>query len=405
MKYVILQGDGMPDHKLPELDNKTPLEAANTPNLDYIAKRAETFGMAKTIPGGLPPGSDVGNLAVLGYDPTVYYTGRSPLEAASIGVELFPGDVTLRCNLVTLGKEDGNTIMADYSAGHITTGEATELINAVKNELDEEGMIFHPGISYRHLLVWSGGNKDVTTTPPHDISGKSIDTHMPAGAGSEKLIELIIKSREVLKDHPVNIKRIERGENPATSIWLWGQGTAPKMPTLEELYGITGSVISAVDLVKGIGHYAKMNVIDVPGATGYLDTNYEGKVDYAIESLNSCDLTMIHIESTDETGHVGKAELKVQAVEDFDKRVVGRVLEKIKAFKDYRILVMSDHPTPIDIRTHTSDPVPFAILDSSDDSVRNEGHVYTEDSASNSETFIDDGWKLMGMLLKPACNE
>lgn len=399
MKYVILQGDGMPDHKLPELDNKTPLETANTPNLDYIAKRAETFGMAKTIPGGLPPGSDVGNLAVLGYDPTVYYTGRSPLEAASIGVELFPGDVTLRCNLVTLGKEDGNTIMADYSAGHITTEEATELINAVKNELDEEGMIFHPGISYRHLLVWSGGNKDVTTTPPHDISGKSIDPHIPAGAGSEKLIELIIKSREVLKDHPVNKKRIERGENPATSIWLWGQGTAPKMPTLEELYGITGSVISAVDLVKGIGHYAKMNVIDVPGATGYLDTNYEGKVDYAIESLNSCDLTMIHIESTDETGHVGKAELKVQAVEDFDKRVVGRVLEKIKAFKDYRILVMSDHPTPTDIRTHTSDPVPFAILDSSDDSVRNEGHVYTEDSASNSETFIDDGWKLMGMLL------
>ncbi len=399
MKYVILQGDGMPDHKLPELGNKTPLETANTPNLDYIAKRAETFGMAKTIPGGLPPGSDVGNLAVLGYDPTVYYTGRSPLEAASIGVELFPGDVTLRCNLVTLGKEDENTIMADYSAGHITTEEATELINAVKNELDEEGMIFHPGISYRHLLVWSGGNKDVTTTPPHDISGKSIDPHMPAGAGSEKLIKLIIKSREVLKDHPVNKKRVERGENPATSIWLWGQGTAPKMPTLEELYGITGSVISAVDLVKGIGHYAKMNVIDVPGATGYLDTNYEGKVDYAIESLNSCDLTMIHIESTDETGHVGKAELKVQAVEDFDKRVVGRVLEKIKAFKNYRILVMSDHPTPIDIRTHTSDPVPFAILDSSDDSVRNEGHVYTEDSASNSETFIDDGWKLMGMLL------
>ncbi len=399
MKYVILQGDGMPDHKLPELGNKTPLETANTPNLDYIAKRAETFGMAKTIPEGLPPGSDVGNLAVLGYDPTVYYTGRSPFEAASIGVELFPGDVTLRCNLVTLGKEDENTIMADYSAGHITTEEATELINAVKNELDEEGMIFHPGRSYRHLLVWSGGNKDVTTTPPHDISGKSIDPHIPAGAGSEKLIKLIIKSREVLKDHPVNKKRIERGENPATSIWLWGQGTAPEMPTLEELYGITGSVISAVDLVKGIGHYAKMNVIDVPGATGYLDTNYEGKVDYAIESLYSCDLTMIHIESTDETGHVGKAELKVQAVEDFDKRVVGRVLEKIKAFKDYRILVMSDHPTPIDIRTHTSDPVPFAILDSSDDSVRNEGHVYTEDSASNSETFIDDGWKLMGMLL------
>lgn len=400
MKYVILQGDGMPDHKLPELGNKTPLEAADTPNLDFIAKRAETFGMAKTIPEGLPPGSDVGNLAVLGYDPTVYYTGRSPLEAASIGVELEPNDVTLRCNLVTLGDEDGNTVMADYSAGHISTEEAEELIDAIKNELDQEGLFFHPGISYRHLLVWSGGNKDVVTTPPHDISGKVIDPHIPAGEGSDKLNELIIKSRKILKDHPVNKKRIDRGENPATSIWLWGEGTAPKMPTLQELYGITGSVISAVDLVKGIGHYAKMDVIDVPGATGYLDTNYEGKVDYAIESLNNCDLTMIHIESTDETGHVGKAELKVQAVEDFDKRVVGRVLEKIKQFKDYRILVMSDHPTPIDIRTHTSDPVPFAILDSSDESLKNESNVYTEDSATDSETFIDDGWKLMSMLLK-----
>jgi len=399
MKYVILQGDGMPDHKLPELGNKTPLEAADTLNLDYIAKRAETFGMAKTIPQGLPPGSDVGNLAVLGYDPTVYYTGRSPLEAASIGVDLAQGDVTLRCNLVTLAEEDGNTIMADYSAGHITTEEATELIKSIKEELDQEGIIFHPGISYRHLLVWSGGNKDVTTTPPHDISGKVINSHIPTGNGSEKLNELILKSRKILKNHPVNMKRIERGENPATSIWLWGEGTAPKMPTLEELYGITGSVISAVDLVKGIGHYAKMNVVDVPGATGYLDTNYEGKVDYAIESLNNCDLTMIHIESTDETGHVGKAELKVQAVEDFDKRVVGRVLEKIKVFKDYRILVMSDHPTPIDIRTHTSDPVPFAILDSSDESVKNEDNIYTEDSATSSDTFIDDGWRLMSMLL------
>ncbi len=400
MKYVILQGDGMPDHKLPELGNKTPLEAADTPNLDFIAKRAATFGMAKTIPAGLPPGSDVGNLAVLGYDPTVYYTGRSPLEAASIGVKLKPGDVTLRCNLVTLADEEGNTVMADYSAGHISSEEAEKLIEAIKNELDQEGLIFHPGISYRHLLVWSGGNKDVVTTPPHDISGKAIDPHIPVGEGSDQLNELLKKSREILKDHPVNKKRIERGENPATSIWLWGQGTAPRMPTLEELYGITGSVISAVDLVKGIGHYAKMDVIDVPGATGYLDTNYEGKVDYAIESLNNCDLTMIHIESTDETGHVGKAELKVQAVEDFDKRVVGRVLEKIKQFNDYRILVMSDHPTPIDIRTHTSDPVPFAILDSSDESVKNENNLYTEDSAGVSETFIDDGWKLMGMLLK-----
>ena len=400
MKYVILQGDGMPDHKLQELNGKTPLEVADTPNLDFIASRAEMFGMAKTIPDGFPPGSDVGNLAVLGYDPELYYTGRSPLEAASIGVVLSPDDVTLRCNLVTLGIEDGDTVMSDYSAGHISTEEAAELIEAIKKGLDREGLVFHPGISYRHLLVWSGGNKDVVTTPPHDISGKIIDPYIPSGDGSDKLNELILKSRDILKDHTVNKKRIEKGENPATSIWLWGQGTAPSMPTLTDLYGVTGSVISAVDLVKGIGHYAKMDVIDVPGATGYLDTNYEGKVDYAIDSLEKYDLTMIHIESTDETGHVGKAELKIQAVEDFDKRVVGRVLEKIKKYRDYRILVMSDHPTPIDIRTHTGDPVPFAILDSNDESVKNNNYIYTEDSAKSSDTYIENGWKLMGMLLK-----
>lgn len=400
MKYVILQGDGMPDHKLSELGDRTPLEVADTPNLDFIAKRAQVFGMAKTIPNGLPPGSDVGNLAVLGYDPDVYYTGRSPLEAASIGIELGPSDITLRCNLVTLGSENERTVMSDYSAGHISTEEASELINDLKKELDEEGLVFHPGISYRHLLVWSGGNKDVTTTPPHDISGKVIDSYLPTGEGSEKLNELIFKSHKLLSNHPVNKERIRRGENPATSIWLWGQGTAPTMPSLSELYGVKGSVISAVDLVKGIGHYAGMDVIDVPGATGYLDTNYEGKVDYALNSLKNSDLTMIHIESTDETGHVGKAELKIQAVEDFDKRVVGRVLEGIKEFEDYRILVMSDHPTPIDIRTHTGDPVPFAILDSADLSVKNEGHVYTEDSAKSSDIYIEKGWKLMSMLLK-----
>lgn len=400
MKYVILQGDGMPDHKLPELDGKTPLEVASTPNLDYIARSAEIFGMAKTIPDPLPPGSDVGNLAVLGYDPMVYYTGRSPLEAASIGVNLKPNDVTLRCNLVTLKEEAGKTIMEDYSAGHITTPEAHEILNDIKSELEEDGLIFHPGVSYRHLLVWENGNKDINTTPPHDISERVIDEYMPSGEGTDKLNELILKSRNILKDHPVNIKRIKEGHNPVTSIWLWGQGTAPKMPTLEELYGITGSVISAVDLVKGIGHYAKMNVIDVPGATGYLDTNYEGKVDYALDSLNDVDLTMIHIESTDETGHEGKAELKIQAVEDFDKRVVGRVLKGIKKFQDYRILVMSDHPTPIDLRTHVNEPVPFAILDSSDESIKNSSYLYTEDSADASGVYIEEGWKLMGMLLK-----
>lgn len=398
MKYVILQGDGMPDHPLPELGGKTPLEAARTPNLDRIAKSAITFGMVKTIPDPLPPGSDVGNLTVLGYDPMVYYTGRSPLEAASIGVPLGEKDVTLRCNLVTLSGSGGETIMEDYSAGHITTEEAREIILDLKKELEEQNFTFYPGVSYRHLLVWTGGNKDIHTTPPHDISGKPIGAYIPTGAGTEILNRMIERSRDILKNHPVNKKRLAEGKNPATSIWLWGQGTAPKMPPFEELYGLTGSVISAVDLVKGIGHCAKLRVIDVPGATGYLDTNYEGKVDYALDSLEEVDLTMIHIESTDETGHVGKAELKVQAVEDFDGRVVGRVLEGIKRFGDYKILVMSDHPTPIDLRTHVNEPVPFAIYSSEDESAKNDKFIYTEKSAATSGVYVNEGWRLLGML-------
>jgi len=400
MKYVLLQADGMPDHKLPELGNRTPLEAANTPNLDKTAKIAIQFGMVKTIPDNLPPGSDVGNLTVLGYDPNVYYTGRSPLEAASMGVEIGPSDVTLRCNLVTLSENNGETIMHDYSAGHISTEEATELINDLKSEVEEDNLKLFPGISYRHLLVWTGGNTDIQTTPPHDISYKPISTYMPSGNGAEKLIELIIKSREILKSHPVNKKRASEGKNPANSIWLWGQGTAPKMPSFKQLYGIDGSVISAVDLVKGIGHYAMLEVIDVPGATGYLDTNYQGKVDYALDSLNRVDLTMIHIEATDETGHVGKAELKIQAIEDFDSKVLGPVLEGVKKFGDYRILIMSDHPTPIDIRTHINEPVPFAIISSSDESIKNDLLIYTEESAGSTGSYISEGWKLMGMFLK-----
>lgn len=399
MKYVILQGDGMPDHKLPELGNKTPLEVADTPNLDYLSRSSVMFGMVKTIPDPLPPGSDVGNLTVLGYDPMKYYTGRSPLEAASIGVQLKPTDVTLRCNLVTISSKNGDEIMEDYSAGHITTEEAHALISDLKKQLDGNGFEFHSGVSYRHLIVWEEGNRNISSTPPHDISDKNIDDYLPAGEQSDKLLNLIEKSRHILKDHPVNLKRIKEGKNPATSIWLWGQGVAPVMPTFKELYGITGSVISAVDLVKGIGHYANLDVIEVPGATGYLDTNYEGKVEYAINSLDKLDLTMIHIESTDETGHVGKAELKIQAIEDFDKRVVGNVLSGMKKFKDYRILVMSDHPTPIDLRTHVNEPVPFAIFDSSDDLIKNPANVYTEECAARSGTFIEEGWKLAGMLI------
>ncbi len=400
MKYMILQADGMPDHPLAELGNKTPLEFAHTPNLDKFAQTAVQFGLVKTIPDGLPPGSDVGNLSVLGYNPIKYYTGRSPLEAASIGVKLADSDVSLRCNLVTLTESDGKAVMNDYSAGHISTEEAKELIFDLKKELDREGLRFFPGVSYRHLLIWSNGNKNIITTPPHDIPGKEVSDYYPKGDGAGILKELIEKSKEILRNHPINKKRIDEGKNPATSIWLWGQGTAPDMPKFKELYGITGSVISAVDLVKGIGYYAGLNVINVPGATGYLDTNYEGKVEYALNSLKGVDLTMIHIESTDETGHVGDAKLKIQAIEDFDSRVLRNVLEGIKRFNQYKILILSDHPTPIDIRTHVNEPVPYAICSSTNMAIKDRSLSYTEKSACRNNQIVEDGWKLMSIFLE-----
>jgi len=389
----------MPDHKLPELEGRTPLEVAYTPNLDEIAKRAEIFGIAKTIPDPLPPGSDVGNLAVLGYDPTKYYTGRSPLEAASIGVSLGETDVTVRCNLVTLGERSGQTVMEDYSAGHITDEDAAGIIENLKKEFDGEEFSLSQGVSYRHLLLWRGGNSGIRTTPPHDISGKEIGPWLPSGEGAEKLLGLMERSRRMLKDHPVNAKRRAEGKNTADSIWLWGEGTRPEMPSLLELYGITGSVISAVDLVKGIGIFAEMEVIEVPGATGYLDTNYAGKVSGALDSLQRVDLAMIHIEATDETGHVGDARLKIQAIEDFDQKVVGPALEGMEQFGEYRVLVLSDHPTPIDLRTHSREPVPFSILDSANSSVKDNSLVYTEDCAAASGVFVEEGWKLMGELV------
>ena len=389
----------MPDHKLAELEGRTPLEAAETPNLDAIAKRAGIFGTAKTIPDTLPPGSDVGNLAVLGYDPEKYYTGRSPLEAASIGVPLGETDVTVRCNLVTLAERNGRTVMEDYSAGHITDDDAAAIIEDLKKEFDGEEFSLSQGVSYRHLLLWRGGNSAISTTPPHDISGRETAPWLPSGEGAEKLVGLMERSRGVLKDHPVNRKRRAEGKNTADSIWLWGEGTKPDMPSLRELYGITGSVVSAVDLVKGIGIFAGMEVIEVPGATGYLDTNYAGKVSGALESLDRVDLAMIHIEATDETGHVGDAALKIRAIEDFDRKVVGPALAGMERFREYRVLVLSDHPTPVDIRTHSREPVPFAMLDSGNLSVKDASLVYTEDCAASGGVFFEEGWRLMGTLV------
>ncbi len=398
MKIVILQGDGMPDHPIEELGGKTPLEVAKTPNMDELAKRG-IFGLVKTIPDGFPPGSDVGNLSILGYDPRIYYTGRSPLEAASIGVKLAPEDVAFRCNLVTLKLHNGTSIMEDYSAGHISSEEAKRIILDLRGELEDDYVKFYPGVSYRHLMVWKGGVDKMKTTPPHDISGKEITPYLPSGEDSEKLRALMEKSREVLKSHPVNLDRVKRGENPATSIWLWGQGRAPSMPTFSELYGLRGAVISAVDLVKGVGIYAGFKIVEVPGVTGYLDTNYEGKAEYALRELKEVDLVFIHLEAPDEAGHAGNLKDKVQAIEDFDGRIIAPVLRGIKKFKNYKVILLSDHPTPIEVRTHVSEAVPFAVFNSDKTGFSEEGLVFSERCAALTRVYIDEGWTLIRMLL------
>jgi len=363
MKYAVLIGDGMADFPMDEFGGKTVLQKANIPNMDYITKNGRA-GLARTVPDGMPPGSDVANMSILGYDPKKYYSGRAPLEAASMGIPLSDADVAFRCNLITIT----NGIIADYSAGHITSEEAKTLIEAVDSRIGTEKIRFYPGISYRHLMVASGDvGIDAECTPPHDVIGEAKSEYMPKGKDSELLCELTDASRTILEKHPVNSERVKAGKNPANYIWLWGQGYAPSFTEFEQLYGMSGSIISAVDLLKGIGIYAGLDVIDVPGATGYLDTNYSGKAEYAIESLKDHDFVFVHVEAPDEAGHMGDVDAKIQAIEDFDKLVVGRILEYAReSDEDFTILVLPDHPTPISLKTHTSDPVPFAIYSTAD---------------------------------------
>jgi 2,3-bisphosphoglycerate-independent phosphoglycerate mutase len=389
----------MSDHPIQKLDGKTPLQHAKTPNMDFIANEG-TIGTAQTIPEGFPPGSDVANLSVFGYNPAKYYTGRSPLEAASMGVELGPDDVAYRCNLVTLVEGMGGLIMDDFSGGHISTEEAAELISELDKELGDDEFKFYPGVSYRHLMVWKGGAHRIETTPPHDISDRVIGPHMPKGDRSDVISSLMMKSREILEHCPVNKTRIIAGAKPANAIWLWGQGKTPKMPDYKEKYGLTGSVISAVDLLKGIGIYAGLEIIDVPGATGYIDTNYAGKAEYALKELETKDFVYLHVEAPDEAGHSGNMEHKIKAIEDFDEKVVGAVLEGIKKFGEYRLLVLPDHATPLSIKTHTSDAVPFAMYPSPDsESPRSEGG-YNEMSAEKSGFAINKGHTLMDFFIK-----
>jgi 2,3-bisphosphoglycerate-independent phosphoglycerate mutase len=355
MKFVVILGDGMADLPLAALQGKTPLQWANKPHMDRIARLGRN-GLALTVPEGFPPGSDVANLSVAGYEPQKYYTGRAPLEAAAMGVPLAEGDIAFRCNFVTIE----NGIMLDYSAGHITSEEGRELIEALKPLMP--GHRLYAGVSYRNVLVLKAGARAICT-PPHDISDQPVQGHLPRGEEASLLQELMDAAQPILARHPVNLKRVAAGRKPANAIWLWGQGPAPAMPGFPELYGLRGAMISAVDLLKGIGVYAGLEVINVPGATGTLDTNYEGKVQAALEALRRLDFVYLHIEAPDEAGHEGDLEQKVRAIELFDRLAVGPLIEGLKSGgEDWRVLLMPDHATPISIKTHSSDPVPFAIM-------------------------------------------
>ncbi|MEK7376224.1 MAG: cofactor-independent phosphoglycerate mutase [Candidatus Margulisiibacteriota bacterium] len=360
MKYIILVGDGMPDTPVKELGNKTPLEFAKTPNMDLAASLG-LCGTADFVPTSMKPGADVANLSLFGYDPLKYYTGRGPLEAASMGVEIGDDDVAFRCNLVTI--KDG--VMDDYSAGHITTEEARSVIETLNLKLGTSDVRFYSGVSYRHLCVIKGGARAAKCAAPHDISGKGIIKYLPSGEGATVLNDLMERSIEILNKCGINKDRIKKGKKPANFIWLWGQGMKPSMPTYEEKYNITGSVITAVDLIKGIGVYAGLDVINVPGATGYLDTNYKGKAQYALESLRVKDFVFVHVEAPDEAGHNGDIKGKIKAIEDFDRLVVGTILKGMSGFKEWRLLITSDHATPLNIKTHSRGAVPFAVCGTS----------------------------------------
>ncbi len=360
MKYVVIVPDGMADRPLAELGNKTPLEVARTKNMDYLAKNGRT-GMVKTIPDRFEPGSDIGNLALLGYRPEKYFSGRAPLEAANHDIELGPSEVAFRCNLITV--VDGK--MIDYSAGHIPTEQADQLIKALNEQMDLAGGRFVTGKSYRHLLILSTRDPKsylkMKSVPAHDILGQLVSRHLPKGPASQPLLEIMEKARTILENHQVNQVRLDLKENPANSIWLWGQGIRPQFPGFEEKFGVKGAIISAVDLVNGIGKLIGLKVIDVPGITGYYDTDYRAKAEYAIKALKSRDYVYIHVEAPDEAGHNGDIKEKIRAIENIDREIVGRIIKHFERSQEVRILVVPDHPTPIALRRHSREPVGFVM--------------------------------------------
>jgi len=401
MKYIVIVGDGMADRPLKELEGQTPLQKAFTPNMDKLAQ-CGTIGSVRTIPEGFHPGSDIANLSILGYDPREFFTGRAPLEAASIGIDIKGNDVAFRCNLVTLkyNKDKTNAIMEDYSGGHISTEEAKALINDINMKLGTPDIKFYSGVSYRHLMVWSRGASDVECVPPHDIIGKEIADYLPVGSGEQILRELMMNSVNILDGHPLNKERASKGKNPANSIWLWGCGRKPNLPKFKKKYSVDGAMVSAVDLTKGLGIYAGFEILKVPGVTGWLDTNYAGKAEAALKALERVDFVYIHVEAPDEAGHSGNYKDKIKAIEDFDALVVGAVMRGIRPFEEYRLLLMPDHPTPIEVRTHTDEPVPFVIFDNKHKQ-QNEGAAFDETILKRKDiVVINEGYKLMDYFIK-----
>ncbi len=400
MKYVIILGDGMADFPNENLGNKTPLECAKKPTIDNLAKKS-VAGMVKTVPDGMKPGSDVANLSVMGYEPDKYYTGRSPLEAVSAGVPLEDTDIAFRVNLVTLSDEDvyEEKTMIDYSSDEITTEEATILINDLAKELNTDTLKLYPGFSYRHILVWKNGKLTFNLTPPHDISDKKVTDHLPKGENSDILFDLMKRSVEILKTHPVNLDRIKRGLRPATSMWIWGEGSKTVLPSFESLYNVKGAVVSAVDLIKGIGASAKLTVAEVEGATGNIHTNFEGKAQASVELLKDNDFLYVHLEAPDECGHRGEIENKVKSIEIIDEKIVKPIYEYLKnSGEDYKIAILPDHPTPLSIKTHVSDPVPFIIYDSTKEI--NGIETYTEENCRQTALYVEKGKEIVEMLFK-----
>jgi len=391
-KYIICLGDGMADHNIQQLNEKTPLEVAHTPNIDFISKNGH-LGMVDTVPEGFSPGSDVANMGILGYDPNLYYTGRGPIEAASMNIKCKPSDIIFRCNIVNIE----NSIMKDFTAGHISTEESKQLIDELNIAFKNTPITFYNGVSYRHIMVVEQKYAKLITHAPHDITDKNIKNYLPAGENSKEFLDIIKKANNILNKSQTNLKRKQNSQKEATSIWPWSQGTNPKMPSFKSKFKKTGGIITAVDLLKGLGKLADLKTPNVQGATGFIDTNYEEKVKEATNILNSHDFCYLHIEAPDEAGHMGDVNLKIQAIEDFDKKVVGPILDYQKENPDCVIMVLPDHPTPCDIKTHTHEPVPYCYYHKSIQSKSLKS--YSEKNAKTTNNHFNTPWDLLNTFL------